>query len=238
MTGWSMDRVVVALHSMMRSKLEASRDAIGHSGTKGDASEGSWITLFNEYLPTRYQSAKGTICDSNGQFSDQIDVVIYDRQYSPLIFVIEGQKIIPAEAVYAVFESKQVINAEYVEYAQDKAETVRALHRTSAEVTHLQGKSEGKEPQHIISGILALNSDWKPAMGDSLREALSKGIGGRHLDLGCIANAGYFDDSADGHRFHEKEFAVTAFLFELVARLQASGTVPMIDMRAYALHVR
>jgi hypothetical protein len=26
----------------------------------------------------------------------------------------------------------------------------------------------------------------------------------------------------------------TAFLFELIARLQASATVPMIDMRAYA----
>ena len=44
-------------------------------------------------------------------FSEQIDVVVFDRQYSPFIFNYEGQTIIPAESVYAVFEAKQTVNA-------------------------------------------------------------------------------------------------------------------------------
>ena len=31
--------------------------------------------------------------DSNGVFSQQIDVVVFDRQYSPFIFRYEGQRI-------------------------------------------------------------------------------------------------------------------------------------------------
>ena len=49
--------------------------------------------------------------DSEGAFSQQIDVVIFDRQYTPFIAHFEGQKVIPAESVYGVFEAKQLINA-------------------------------------------------------------------------------------------------------------------------------
>ena len=86
--------------------------------------------MLQNYLPQRYQAATAHVVDSQGQFSDQIDVVIFDRQYSPFIFKFEGQVIVPAESVYAVFEAKQVINAEQVKYAQDKAESVRKLART------------------------------------------------------------------------------------------------------------
>ncbi len=37
-----------------------------------------------------------------------------------------------------------------------------------------------------------------------------------------------------GHLIEKSGMAVTALLFELIARLQALATVPMIDTRAYA----
>jgi len=48
------------------------------------------------YLPTRYWAEKAHVVDRLDRFSQQIDVVIY-----------AGQKVIPAESVYAVFEAKQ-----------------------------------------------------------------------------------------------------------------------------------
>jgi hypothetical protein len=53
--------------------------------------------------------------DSLGNFSQQIDVVVFDRQYSPFIFDFREQQIVPAESVYAVFEAKQTINATLVQ---------------------------------------------------------------------------------------------------------------------------
>lgn len=54
-------------------------------------------------------------------------------------------------------------------------------------------------------------------------------------DLGCIAKHGMFTvDAAGAHVIHDQEKAATSFLFELIAQLQNSATVPMIDVRAYA----
>ena len=63
--------------------------------------------MLKTYLPERYRADKAYVVDSKGAFSDQIDVVVYDRQYSPFIFTYENETIIPAESVYAVFEAKR-----------------------------------------------------------------------------------------------------------------------------------
>jgi len=71
------------------------------------------------------------VVDSKGELSEQIDVVMFDRQYSPLIFHIEDQEIIPAESVYAVFEARQTIKRSPYRICTKKVESVRRLYRTS-----------------------------------------------------------------------------------------------------------
>ncbi|WVT76371.1 DUF6602 domain-containing protein (plasmid) [Sinorhizobium chiapasense] len=204
-------------------------------GTKGDATEEAWRGLLTTYLPQRYKVAKAHVCDSNNQFSEQIDVVIYDRQYSPLIFSIGNEIIVPAESVYAIFEAKQTINAEFVEYAAQKVESVRRLSRTSLPIPHLSGEHKRELPP-ILGGILTLDSDWKPPLGSSLTNqltALASTEFGR-LDLGCVAAHGHFTCWADGEiGIAEGSKPATAFLFELIIQLQKLATVPMLDLRAY-----
>lgn len=131
MTDWSLPQLLAGLHDDIERRLATARKAFGHPGTKGDASESVWLQLFQTYLPQRYQAASAHVVDSKGTFSDQIDVVLFDRQYSPFIFHYEGQTIVPAESIYAVIEAKQAINAGQIDYAQKKVASVRRLHRTS-----------------------------------------------------------------------------------------------------------
>ncbi len=98
MAGWSLSRLLGGLHDDIEQRLRTTRQTFGHPGTKGDASEAVWLQLLQNYLPKRYAAASAHVVDSAGTFSDQIDVVVFDRQYSPFIFHFEGQKIIPAEA--------------------------------------------------------------------------------------------------------------------------------------------
>ena len=236
MTGRSLSQILETLNDTIQWRLDGARRGLSHPGTKGDASENVWLDLFQTYLPKRYQAAKAHVVDSNGDFSEQIDVVIFDRQYSPFIFSYEGQKIIPAESVYAVFEVKQSINACYVRYAQDKVASVRCLHRTSLTIPHAGGEYPPKPHIHIYGGLLTFESDWKkPALGDRLLEALDTEQGeDKHLDLGCVASHGYFSFEKDkGYKINEEK-PTTAFLFKLISQLQFSGTVPMIDVQAYA----
>lgn len=173
--------------------------------------------------------------DSAGEFSDQIDVLVFDRQYSPFIFNYQGLTVIPAESVYAAFEAKQSINAEQVRYARDKVATVRRLHRTSLPIPSAGGPLPPKPLHHIIGGLLTFESDWQPPLAKPLREALAQGEQLYRLDLGCVAAHGIFGCDADGcNLVTPLNRAATAFLFEFIARLQACATVPMIDIRAYA----
>ena len=174
--------------------------------------------------------------DSRGNFSDQIDAVVYDRQYSPFIFCYEAQTIIPAESVYAVFESRQTLNANHINYAREKVASVRRLHRTSLPIPHAGGTYPPKPLIPICGGLLTLESDWNPALGEPLRTALGDGQQSDHLDLGCVAAHGYFRFDEENKRYETYEGGkpATAFLLTLISQLQFSGTVPMIDVEAYA----
>jgi hypothetical protein len=236
MSSWSLPELLAGLHDEIHQRLETVRKAFGHPGTKGDASERVWLELLEKYLPRRYQASKAHVVDSKGAFSQQIDVVIFDRQYSPFIFQCEGEVIVPAESVYAVFEAKQAINATQVTYAQEKIASVRRLHRTSLPIPHAGGVFKAKELMPILGGLLTFESDWSPPLGGSFLEALGKGEPVGSLDLGCVAAHGYFvlNKSTGTYDIVEGRKPATAFLFRLISDLQFSGTVPMIDVQAYA----
>ena len=233
---WSLRILLENLHDDIQNRLSAVRKTLAHPGAKGDGSENIWLKLFNLYLPKRYQADKAHVVDSLGKFSEQMDVVVFDRQYSPFVFNYEGQKIIPAESVYAVFEAKQTINKEMVDYAQKKVSSVRKLHRTSLPIPYAKGTYPAKPLIPIIGGILTLDSDWKPPLGDSLHKQLSEDINTGRLDIGCCAAHGYFQYDKDKETFFscDSRKSATAFLFELISMLQFSGTVPMIDIKAYS----
>jgi hypothetical protein len=127
MTDWSLPRLLAGLHDDIERRLQTARESFGHPTTEGDASAKVWIDLFETYRPAATGPSMAHIVDSEGTFSDQIDVAIFDRQYSPLIFHFEGQVILPAESLYAVFEAKQTINATNIDYAQEKVASVRRL---------------------------------------------------------------------------------------------------------------
>ncbi|WP_425349073.1 DUF6602 domain-containing protein [Rhizobium anhuiense] len=227
--------MLAGLHDKVEHSLNQARKSFAHPGTKGDASEAVWVELLNTYLPKRYQVGTAHVVDNHGSFSEQIDVVIYDRQYTPLIFEMHGIKIIPAESVYAVFEAKQTLNAPHVGYARDKAASVRQLDRTSLAVTWLGGKSEPKKPHWILGGILTFESDWTPPIGKTMTDLLDSAPDESLLDIGCVAAHGFFGRNWVGQTVVTTGGKpATAFLMELIARLQDIGTVPMIDVRAYA----
>lgn len=231
---WSLQGLLAGLHDDIEKRLEITRRTLGHPVSKGDASEKVWLEMLNKYLPERYTASKAHVVDSAGNFSDQIDVVIFDRQYTPFIFRYQDETIIPAEGVYAVFEAKQEITAAHIEYAQKKVASVRGLHRTSLPIPYAKGVYPPKPLIPILGGILTFESSWKPPLGVPLEAALATGPAGGELNLGCVAASGHFLRLLDNsYQIQEGGKPATAFLFNLIAQLQFSGTVPMIDVGAY-----
>jgi hypothetical protein len=235
MTEWSLPRLLAGLHEEIEQRLRTAREAFGHPSSKGDASERVWLELLRAYLPARYRAEKAHVVDSEGIFSDEIDIVVFDRQYSPFIFNYEGQIVVPAESIYGVFEAKQTIDARQVDYGQKKVASVRRLHLTSLEIPYAGGRYPPKTPQHILGGVVTFESDWTPPLGEPLTEALCRGPVDGRLDLGCVAAHGTFVCNQEGsYIVTPRGRPAAAFLLELIARLQEGATVPMMDVRAYA----
>ncbi len=170
---WSLGQLLENLHRDIQQRLEIARQSFAHPGVKGDASEEIWLTLLRTYLPARYEAINAHVVDSKGNFSDQIDIVIRDRQYSPFIFSYEKQLVVPAESVYAVFEAKQTVDATLSDYASSKAESVRKLHRTSLPIPHAGGTYPAKPLSPILAGIVSFQSEWSPSLGNTLITHLS-----------------------------------------------------------------
>ncbi len=223
-----------ALQKEMVSNCQFS-NVLNHPSDKGDNAEESWVSWFNNYLPKRYRASKATVIDSNGHISDQIDVVLYDAQYSYLAFNQNGILYIPAESVYAVFEVKQNLNKAHLEYAGKKAGSVRNLFRTSAPIPYANGIYKPKEPHRIISGILASNSDWENAYGKPFRECILRFKEYERVDCGCILDCGMFfcNYEEKNLKTSNSEESLVAFFLQLLIQLQAMGTVPAIDLNAY-----
>lgn len=236
---WSLPTLLDSLHQSVEADLRRARETLAHPTEKGDASEAVWIDVLNKHLPRRYVACKAHVVDSTGSFSEQIDVVIHDRQYSPLVFTFKESLVVPAESIYAVFEAKQDMTAEHVAYAQKKVASVRGLLRTSVPVPTVDGVKPAKVPSQILGGFLALGCPWSPPLGATMRANLEKDLGPGRLDMGCVADAGLFafDAAMQTYVLTAASRPATRFIFELIARLQEVATVPMLDIRAYAAHI-
>lgn len=208
---------------------------LNHPTDKGDNSEENWIEWFDKYLPKRYKAAKATIIDSQGNISDQIDLVLYDAQYSYLAFNQHDILYLPAESVYAVFEVKQDLTKEHMECAGQKAASVRQLHRTSAAIPYAGGVYPPKQPHRILAGILTTTSGWVNPFDIPFKSCLLNFEESQQVDCGCVLRAGsfYYDYTGRILSTSSAEESLVYFFLNLLILLQAMGTVPAIDLNEY-----
>ena len=233
-----MEKEDVNIKSLLRYKHEDLKNRLsillGHPVTKGDHSERAWIEFFRSFLPSRYAIDKGFVVDVHGNKSEQIDIIIYDSLYSPLIFETDAhEKYVTAESVYAVFECKPNIDKVNLEYANKKIDSVTNLFRTARGVVNAGVECAPREHIKIIGGILAVDAVNSDTLKTHLKEYTS-------IDIGCAINEMSFLAKRDKHnvlidfKVSNKEEAIIALFFMILDELYKRGTVVGIDIRDYA----
>jgi hypothetical protein len=125
-----------------RIRMRAKEDP----GTAGDQGELNWMELLQKWLPqTFHVVTKGRIIFSNGQTSDQVDVLILSPYYPKGLL---NKKVYLAAGVLAAFECKNTLRRKHV------GKAVRA----SAKIGHLS-RADMSVKQHIVYGLLAHSHD-------------------------------------------------------------------------------
>lgn len=228
------------LQDQMEVRLTFNRKVMSHPGAKGGATELEWVTMLSTYLPRRYCADKAFVIDFEGGISQEIDIVIYDRQYSPFILHQNGVAYVPAECVYAVIEVKQTLSKLNIEYAQKKAASVRRLKRTTLPIPHAGGIYPAKKPARILAGIVALDGKLPKSQVRALKSATQNEI----LNFGCSLLGNSYFSLPDLHpwkrnakpytiRHSTDRNGLVNFFMNLVSELQKVGTVVAMDTRVY-----
>lgn len=220
------------MSDIMRYRSEQLCASLGipncHPATKGDLTENQWIDFLKGFLPNRYDVSRGFVFDSRGGVSDQIDIIVFDPFHSPLIYdASNGEKYVTAESVYAVFEVKQSADKGNLEYAQEKVETVKNLHRTSRRMISSGNPMKARDLPKIIGGLLTTDSISPETVKAHMQNC-------SHVDILCAAKSGTFHQRKDRVENSSPEEALFSFFYLLLDELFKLGTVGAIDIRDYA----
>lgn len=92
------------MNQMMVQEMELASE---HPGLTGGYREGMWLKFFRNIIPLKYSIAQGVIIiDSHRNVSNEVDIAVFDEQYTPYVFQYNTLKFIPIEAVVLVVECK------------------------------------------------------------------------------------------------------------------------------------
>lgn len=135
----------------MQSKFLKAKSALDHSGLKGESNEAIVRTFLRQYLPASLEISTGTIVDSDGNSSRQIDIIIHDSSQTPIFYQSRDIKVVPIECVYAVIEVK----ANLV-----KAELEKSFHNMRS-VKQLKKKAFFPSNSVIVQETTLYGRGWK-----------------------------------------------------------------------------
>ncbi len=99
---------------------------VQHAGDKGENREKILREFLSEHLPKRYGVTKGEILTKHGKRSHAADIIIYDAENCPVLYVGETA-ILPVEGVYGIIEVKSTLSKTELVDALGKIESFKNL---------------------------------------------------------------------------------------------------------------
>lgn len=100
---------------------------LAHPGMIGNIRQIVVEWLLQPLLPDGIHIGTGKITDSNGNFSAETDLIIYDRRSVPPIMYDAKNGVFPIESVYYAIEVKSTLTSKEFESTLIKGEQLRAL---------------------------------------------------------------------------------------------------------------
>jgi hypothetical protein len=112
------------LEGVLHSEAQLS-GLLAHGSTIGQAREFVVTRLLKTILPSSVHIGSGKVIDSNGSYSKQIDIVIYDPRF-PLMRV-DGGGLYFVEGVLATMEVKSTITSDELKVSLENCKSVLGL---------------------------------------------------------------------------------------------------------------
>lgn len=110
-------------------------------------------------LPHQLAIGQGEVRATNGEWSRQGDLIIYDRLKCPRLFTGARSQVFPVESIATVIEVKSKLNTKTIREASKNIKQVRGLQKSGA-VTHLSSNAlTYGEPTPVFGVLFAYELD-------------------------------------------------------------------------------
>lgn len=113
--------------------LERSRRSFSHNLTSGESTEAAVRQFFRDHYPDSIGVGHGQVVDVHGSRSTQLDIVLYDKARTPILFSDKenGNRLFPAEGVIAAIEVKSSVTSADLSKAAANAKVLKNLARVA-----------------------------------------------------------------------------------------------------------
>jgi hypothetical protein len=183
----------------MQNSLSKTRTALSHSLSKGEAAEESFRKFLQQRLPDSLGVTKGQIIDSKGQYSRQLDAIVYNKLRTPMLFTSDqgDHQLVPSEGVVAVIEVKTKLMASMVPDLIANMDSVKSLDKsayftsTNSDITNsfvLYGEELDVFP--TLYFVFAFEGADLGPIGQTLRQLNDVRPLKQRIDLVCVLESG------------------------------------------------
>src|SRR5260370_751632 len=243
------------ISAQMRRDFEKARKAIvAHSGMKGAGFEDAVRGFLESYLPSSLAVCTGQLFDSTGAQSNQLELIIYDREATPVLCRTGEIRVIPIECAYAVIEVKAQLSPSKIPEIIDNMLSVRKLRKSAYygeagtpviwEQHNLYGEPWNIWPVHYF--VFAFEASELNAIGQRITEEHESRTlpPPSRIDCVCILDRAVFlnrrhDGSQDALPAPDTEFGyyetpkALLLFYTLIAHYQNQASLPKFRFSDY-----
>lgn len=168
----------------LQAEVDSFNRLINHQGEKGRENELSLSRVLERLVPAKYGIGSGLLIDSRGNYSKQMDIIVYDRSDEPTLMAQTNQVLFPVENVRLCIEVKTTASKEEIEDAIKKKESISNLsshsghpvfafvgHKASQTSNTLAGHFRSADPRNRMDfacilqlGLFASKREFAPGI--------------------------------------------------------------------------
>lgn len=196
----AIDDLISGAGDQLQAALQRSRRAFEtHNLTSGESTEAAVRQFFREHYPEAVGVGHGKVMDRLGNTSSQLDIVLYDKARTPVLFADQeqGNRLFPAEGVIAAVEVKSSVTATDLRRAASNAKKLKTLTRDAycdsalaPRGTHtLYGRSWSQTAPPLFL-VLAFEGPTMETVVKSLQEAHEGTRPWERVDMACVMDRG------------------------------------------------
>lgn len=184
----------------LQTSLRRSRVAFAHRLTSGESTEAAVRQFLRENYPESIGVAHGQVIDSGGDQSGQLDVIMYDKARTPILFSDreQGNRLVPAEGVLAAMDVKHSVSSADLTKAAADAKKLKRLKRNAyfnsvttplGSPQNLYGRTWPVVPPPLFL-VFAFEGPTLETTTATLRAAHEGATLHERVDMTCILNRG------------------------------------------------